>query len=265
MESLRRLQLILLDMIKDIDLLCQENGIDYYLVGGSALGAIRHKGFIPWDDDLDIAMTVENYTKFVKICREQLDSQKFYIQEGLIDWPMNFTKIKLRNTEFIEHGGYLNPTGENGIFIDIFIFDNAPNYKIAQIWQFFCAKIRLSYMLAKRGYEDASFKKKTLMKLATLLDIKCINSFFRYQTDKYNHHITSHAGMFYSRFKFHNTILPKNILGKPKRVEFESIQLPVPQDYHAYLTFVFGNYMVLPPAEQRIGMHIIKIDFGKYL
>ena len=77
MEQLRHLQLIILDIAKDIDLLCEKNRIKYYLLGGSTIGAIRHKGFIPWDDDLDIIMDHENYNKFVKVCREQLDHDKY--------------------------------------------------------------------------------------------------------------------------------------------------------------------------------------------
>ena len=69
MTELRHLQLVILDIIKDIDIVCKNNGIEYYLLGGSAIGAIRHKGFIPWDDDLDIIMTHSNYNRFLYIIR----------------------------------------------------------------------------------------------------------------------------------------------------------------------------------------------------
>ena len=85
MTELRHLQLVILDIIKDIDIVCKNNGIEYYLLGGSAIGAIRHKGFIPWDDDLDIIMTHSNYNRFLKVCKEQLNSNKYYVQEGLVD------------------------------------------------------------------------------------------------------------------------------------------------------------------------------------
>ena len=75
----RRLQLKILNIVKDIDKLCQDNDIDYYILYGSALGAIRHKGFIPWDDDFDIGMTYDNYIRFLDICEKQLDKNKYYI------------------------------------------------------------------------------------------------------------------------------------------------------------------------------------------
>ena len=80
MTELRHLQMVILGIIKDIDELCRKKNIEYYLLGGSAIGAIRHKGFIPWDDDLDIIMTSDNYIKFLRICKEQLDKEKYYLQ-----------------------------------------------------------------------------------------------------------------------------------------------------------------------------------------
>ena len=85
MTELRHLQLVILSIVKDIDKLCRNNDIEYYLFGGSAIGAIRHKGFIPWDDDLDIIMDHSNYDKFVKVCREQLDANKYFFQEGCVN------------------------------------------------------------------------------------------------------------------------------------------------------------------------------------
>ena len=78
----RHLQLVILSIAKDIDRLCRENGITYYLVGGSAIGAIRHQGFIPWDDDLDIIMDAKNYERFISTCRQKLDKEKYLFQEG---------------------------------------------------------------------------------------------------------------------------------------------------------------------------------------
>ena len=107
MTELRHLQLVIMQIMKDIDDICRRNNIDYYLNGGSAIGAIRHKGFIPWDDDLDIMMTFDNYERFIKACREQLDPEKYYVQEGLKDWPLNYTKINLIGTCFDEREAYV--------------------------------------------------------------------------------------------------------------------------------------------------------------
>ena len=105
MTELRHLQNVILSIMKDMDKLCQENGIEYYLLGGSAIGAIRHKGFIPWDDDLDIIMSHDNYDKFIEVCKTKLDTNKYYLQEGGKDWPLCFSKIKLHGTRLEEYEG----------------------------------------------------------------------------------------------------------------------------------------------------------------
>lgn len=120
MTELQHLQKVLLSMAKDIDALCKKNGIEYYLLGGSCIGAIRHKGFIPWDDDLDICMTRPNYEKFLEVCRAQLDESNYVLQEGLRDWPLNFSKIRLRGTFLHELEDDYADSGMHGIFVDVF-------------------------------------------------------------------------------------------------------------------------------------------------
>ena len=90
----RKLQLKILDIVKDIDDVCKKNNIEYYILYGSALGAIRHKGFIPWDDDFDIGMTYDNYVKFLEVCEQQLDKNKYYVQtpDKEEDYYLSFSK-----------------------------------------------------------------------------------------------------------------------------------------------------------------------------
>lgn len=95
----REIQTDLLAIVKDFDSFCQENNITYYLMGGSALGAMRHKGFIPWDDDIDVFMTYDNYQKFLRIFK---NSEKYYLQaENTDKWPLFLSQIKKNNTTFI--------------------------------------------------------------------------------------------------------------------------------------------------------------------
>ena len=119
MTQLEHLQKVILSIAKDVDELCQKHKITYFLLGGSAIGAVRHKGFIPWDDDLDIVMDDENYEKFLRVCKAELDRDKYYIQEAFVDWPLGFTKIKLRGTYFQEPGQYVNSENECGICTSI--------------------------------------------------------------------------------------------------------------------------------------------------
>ena len=264
MEQLRHLQLIILDIAKDIDLLCEKNRIKYYLLGGSTIGAIRHKGFIPWDDDLDIIMDHENYNKFVKVCREQLDHDKYCFQEGIKDWPLPFSKIRLRGTVVDEFEGYQVKNGEFGIWIDVFKFDNVSNNRFVALWQYFCAKLFLCYTLSERTYKSATSKKKMMIFLSKILSINYLKRVCLYQVERLNNRNTDYVGFFYGRTKLKNAILKKCIYGNPVRVPFEDTFLPVQERVKEYLTITFGDYMKLPPEKERVGLHARKVDFGEY-
>lgn len=257
------LQRVILLIAKDIDKLCRENNIEYYLVGGSAIGAIRHKGFIPWDDDLDIIMNASNYDKFVEICKTQLDTKKYYFQEGVKDWPLPFSKVKLRGTHIKEYEG-IGDSETDGIYMDIFRMDNVSNNPLIARWQYLCGKAYLSYQLSVRTYNSAPLKKRILMALSFPLKSKFIRDWVLNQVTKYNNKETNFYGFFFGRTRFHNSVVRKALFGTPKYVQFEDTMLPVAEHYHEYLTHMFGDYMQLPPIEQRKGLHLINVDFGKY-
>lgn len=259
----RHLQMVILSIARDIDTLCRKNNIQYYLIGGSAIGAIRHKGFIPWDDDLDIIMDAANYEKFITVCRTQLDNDKYYFQEGIKDWPLPFSKLKLKGTHLKEFEGIGN-SETDGIYVDIFKMDNVSNNRIIARWQYLCGKLYLAYQLSVRTYKSASLKKRILMALSFPLGSKYIRDWVLKQTTKYNNSETDYYGFFFGRTRFNNAVVRKDLYGNPKYVPFEDTMLPVPEHYHKYLTHMFGNYMQLPPIEQRKGLHLISVDFGKY-
>ena len=264
MTELRHLQMVILEIAKDIDALCKKNGIDYYLLGGSAIGAIRHGGFIPWDDDLDIIMDHENYDRFIRICREQLNPEKYYVQESLVDRPMLFSKIKLKGTFFEEPGSYEKDTDKCGIFLDVFKLDNAPSNLLAKKWQYVCGKYVLCYCLLQRGYAEATLKKKLLMWSAFPLKIKWLRRFFLHQLTKYNNQETEEYATFGERYRYKATFYRKELFGSPLFVQFEDTMLPVPEKYDEMLRQLFGDYMTPPPIEEQVGWHLKGVDFGKY-
>lgn len=264
MNELRHLQNVILSIAKDIDELCKINDIEYYLLGGSAIGAVRHKGFIPWDDDLDIIMTHENYERFIKVCREQLDKSKYYVQVGLEDWPLYFTKIKLKGTLLEEYDAYATNDNMKGIYVDIFKMDNVSSNPMIARWQYFCAKYFLCYQLSQKTYSSASFIKKIMMAMSFLCKIPFVRNFMKKQVELYNDKECDCCGFFYGRTKFRTAIVKKSILGKPLRVPFEDTKFPIAEHYHEYLTQMFGDYMTLPPEEKRVGLHLKSVDFGKY-
>jgi lipopolysaccharide cholinephosphotransferase len=263
--DLKHVQQVILSIMKDIDQLCTQNGIEYYLVAGSALGAVRHKGFIPWDDDLDILMTDDNYQKFCAVCQTQLDIEKYFFQKALIDWKLNFSKIRLKGTYMEEVEADQTVAKENrGIFIDIFKLDNVSDNKWMQYWQYICAKVWLTYMLQTRTFHSASLQKKIVMLCSKILSIPFVGKFFRYQVEKYNRQLANHYGFFFGRTRFHNAIIKKEVLGKPTRVPFEDMKLPIPEKVDKHLTSLYGDYMQLPPKDKRQPLHLTGIKFGKY-
>ena len=264
MDRLNHLQNVILDIVKDIDELCKKNNIEYYLLGGSAIGAIRHKGFIPWDDDMDIIMSADNYERFINICREQLCQEKYYLQVGLEDWPLYFTKVKLRGTHLIELEGETIPEVNKGIYVDIFKLDNAPTNKTARFIQYILAKLFLCYQLRERTYKSASLKKKIMIVLSFPLKWRALKNAVKRYIEQYNKRECDYWAFFYGRTKFSTCFVKKKIYGKPLRVPFEDTFLPVPEHYDEYLTQMFGDYMTPPPIEKQVGMHLIDVDFGKY-
>ena len=264
MTELEHLQKVILTIAKYIDSLCKEHNIEYYLLGGSAIGAIRHKGFIPWDDDLDIVMDAQNYERFVDVCRTELDNEKYYFQEGYKDWPMPFSKLKLRGTVLKEPAGFVNDSGVEGIYVDIFKLENAPSSSIGQVWQYFCAKLLLCNCLLRRGWEKTTRIKRLMMIASLPLNISIIRCFFQNQVEKFNGKETDYRLFFAGRYRFHTSFYHKSIFEKPIMVPFEDIYLPVPVGYDEWLKQIFGDYMTPPPQDKQVGLHLINVDFGKY-
>lgn len=263
----RDLQNVILNLMLYIDELCVTNNIEYYIIGGTALGAIRHGGFIPWDDDLDIAMTRNNYKKFIEICKsENFDTKTYYLQEERRDWTGYFSKIRLLGTYFEESStDYSVSLDKQGVFVDVFPLDNVPDNKLMQYWWYFCGKILVAYeQTTHKGYEAKGLARKIAMFLALPLKNSWVRHYFERQVERYNDEITNYIGGFSLVSRIHNTFTKRSLWGKPIRVPFETVSLLAPENITGFLTFYFGDYMKLPPEESRRGHHMVKVDYGIY-
>ena len=141
----------LLEMISDINEFCSVHNIDYVLSGGNVIGAARHKGFIPWDDDLDIQMPRESYDRFLKLFQ---NNGKYFLQRDTVDYPMQFSKLRANCTTFIEDIPYRKRYRNihQGIFIDIFPVDKVSKNKNKAKMQALFANILIAQSLFLRGY-----------------------------------------------------------------------------------------------------------------
>lgn len=241
----------ILEIAVYIDKLCRENDINYCLMGGSALGAKRHGGFIPWDDDLDVFMTPDNYEKFRKVFNENGDKEKYYLQEwGLTDGMVTISKIRLNNTSYIEES-LKKWDIHHGIYVDIFILHTCPDNKLQQIHQCLWAKYVIMKGLAVRGYNRRGgflgFALKVMSRMPDRLWVKHgLKQVYKYRNKKTNYFCN-----FMGKAVFKNAIYKREYFENPEYAPFEKVKLKVPLKLHEFLSERFGDYMN-PPTPERI-------------
>lgn len=246
------IQTKLLEIAVYFDKFCKQNDIVYYLMGGSALGAIRHEGFIPWDDDFDVFMTYENYIKLINASENKLDIDTYFFQrENTKEWPLFFSKLRMNGTTFIEEDTR-NRKMHKGIYIDIMCLNNVYTLKPLRYLQYLSARLITAKTLSERGYLTNSLLKKIAMFFLNFIitdyhKTKLIN-FIR----KLNSNETKYIGHLFGRAKFKNTSFPTTYLGKPRYVKFAGVSLPVPEKVEDYLSLRYGkNFMNMPDEKTK--------------
>jgi lipopolysaccharide cholinephosphotransferase len=246
-KELKKLQNKILEIVEYFDNFCKENGIVYYLMGGSALGAMRHQGFIPWDDDFDVFMDRKNYLKFLALAEEKIDKEKFYVQkENSGEYPLYFNKLRMNGTTFIEEE-IQNRKIHHGIYIDIMCLNNTSKNLIIRYVQYLSARILNTRALAEQGYSTKSKFKLFALKISKYI----VNDFSKMILLKIvrglNNQHTDMIGHFFGRAPFRKTSFPVHYLGQQRYVKFENLKLPVPSNVEEYLTIRYGKtYMELP-------------------
>ncbi len=250
---LRQLQMIQLDMLVEVDRICRKCGIRYNIIAGTLLGAVRHGGYIPWDDDADIAMMRSEYEKFRKACNKELDTSKFIFQDdrNTKGYRWGYGKLRRKNTLFLreyqEHMPYMQ-----GVFIDIFPLDGVPdNYYLRSIKNFECFCVRKILWSKVGKIAEKNFWKRQIFKLLDMIPEQKIIHYYHIMICNANRKNTEMVRILtfpapnkewgYYRKWYENSV---DILFEGK--VFRGIN-----DYDSYLSFKFGNYMDLPPEEKR--------------
>ena len=260
-NTLRQLQMAELEMLQEVDRICRKNNIEYSLDGGTLLGAVRHNGFIPWDDDADVVMLRSEYDKFYEACKKDLNNSKFFLQEFHTDenYRWGYSKLRYKNTVFLrsgqEHGQW-----KQGIFIDIFVYDHVPdNYLNRRIHLFLCYCIRkaLYSEVGKRSAEGYLLRKwyQLLNFIPRKWLIWCIE-YIAGLANKNRHELVRHMTYPYRISKYG---LPRECFDSYIEKDFEGISFKIFEKYDLYLTKLYGNYMELPPVEKRKTHPVSKI------
>ncbi len=264
-DTLKHIQSVLLDILKDFIDICEENNIEYYCDGGTVLGAIRHQGFIPWDDDIDIQIFRPEYEKFYEIMKDgnekyeliTLDTKGFFRLTPLLS--LKHTKSGVPwdlNTDFTW-----------GLGLDIGILDNVPTNKFKRFVFIKRALLLKRLNLLLLAMVNDRFYSKTSEKIGHVLKkvfkiIGINKNFVKKRYSKLNSYPKGKevanlhcSGTFYP--------LPIEIFSPAKKAKFESITVNIPNDYDTYLKILYDDYMTLPPKEERVN-HGFEVDFGPY-
>lgn len=269
--DLKKLQGVQLEIVKEFDKICRENNLKYHIFSGTMIGAVRHKGFIPWDDDLDVSMLRDDYEKFLQIASDKL-SNKYFLQNYKTDknFVHSFTRLQ-KNETILMQGAWQHINMSHKIFIDIFPMDYVEPSTIKGKLQF---KLLFAFkkIKANRRTNYARFELNNSIRIKKLVQLftKMLPMSF------YNDIETKIAKMLYKNKTdmvtlltdgekeiYYDCMTPVEFFSMNKRFEFEGISLLGPEEYDSILTRQYGDYMSLPKKEDRVPHHnIIKLKFN---
>ena len=251
-SELREVQLIELEMLVEVDRICRQCKIQYCISAGTMLGAVRHGGFIPWDDDADVAFLRPEYEKFRIACETQLDQERFYFQDyrNTKGYRWGYGKLRRKGTEFIRLNQEFMPY-EQGVFIDIMPYDNVPdNYFFRAVNNFQCFLYRKTFWSAVARRNEKGLKRLIFELLYRIPEEKLYRSFDKFIL-KCDRKPTKRIRIFAFPVPGKQFGYLKTSFENLTEVEFEGVMLMGMKDYETYLRYKYGDYMTLPPAEKR--------------
>lgn len=255
-------------ILKYINEMCLENRIVFYLAFGTALGAVRHNGFIPWDDDIDIYMTRNEYIKFSDVMKKQSNEQ-YRLVDIYID-----KKYMLPLPKVVDNNTVVEYTNQNnnfnvGVWVDIFVLDNVPENEVersAFIEQLEKIQAKWYFLQYKRKYDKnnviGTFKSVVYSTFKTFVSPRIYARKLDILAQKYKDNRSSLVGnMQYSSIRREKTVIPVSLLGKGKKCMFEGNEYNCPERVEDYLCLLYSDYMTLPPIEKRSSKHSTKAYF----
>lgn len=258
---------ILVDLLIEFDRFCSENKIDYFLLGGTLLGAIRHKGFIPWDDDIDVCMFRKDYERFMLSYKPSRPKYKLLTLENEKRYYYPFAKLVNTETVLVEN---IRENMEMGAYVDVFPLDNCPGESLDE------AKKTLDGMKFYRMLTDLKIitlnKQRPVLKNLFLFVCKIpllftsrrrISIAISKKAKKNQNKSSDFVGEIVNNVYGYGEIWRREYFGEGTLVEFEGHFFKAPEKYDAVLTSTYKDYMKLPPIEKRVTNHDFKCWYKK--
>ncbi len=261
--DLRTVQGCMLDITLEIQRICEKHGLTFFLAYGTLLGAVRHQGFIPWDDDMDVGMPRADYEKFLQIAPQEL-GEEFFLQTADTDpaYAFTFAKVRLNGTTMLEDYA-ADSKQHNGIYVDIFPYETCPDGGLQRKLHFLLFKCVKWAALGKTDYKFIIPKRRRFAKLMSAVlfflrkdgAIKFANKLRRmFERRKTAYCVDP---------EWYKGIIALEDIQSTVSLSFEGHSMPVPQHYQELLTQIYGDYMQLPPVEERGNKHqMVKMDTG---
>ena len=273
---LRKIQRLELDILKEVDGICRELGISYFAIAGTGIGVKRHKGFIPWDDDIDVGMLRDDLNKLIEYIKTNYNKKYIVINnDEYNDFPLMTTQLALRDTNFVVEE-FKDLKIPFGIYLDIFPFDNIPDNEFLmkffaiRIW--IISKFLILRHIPKPCISMTGWKKKLiyfitstvhgLMKLLNISSRKLYMKALKLST-KYNGIKTQRVGHCGCE-RYDLLIMDHNEIFPLADCSFEDMKIMTPNALEVHLKKAYGDYMQLPPEEKRKNHFPYELNFGRY-
>lgn len=262
-EELKQLQNVEAEILAEFVRICDKHKLNYVLMGGSCLGAIRHDGFIPWDDDIDVGMNRDEYNRFIEIQKDELND-KYYFESMETDDEYNLIqgKIKKKGTIYAEVGNNL-PKEKQGIWIDIFPLDNvSDNDKEMKrdFYKVFAKKMMISFKLGNDHHSKSKGKELVLKGLkfcSHFINVnkqkQKLNKLLIKHNNKKTKRVISYGSGYLLKAVFDSDYCTNRILHK-----FMDKEYYIPKNYDKFLRQLYNDYMQLPPKEKQAPIHPIE-------